>query len=284
MQALKRKVAVVLFAFGDESADEKKERVFAVGAVIGSEQHWTWLEDRWNIICDGVPFHANDCDGNREDFAQFTLEQNQERYKLLTKMLAISGLGGFGIAVDLAAQRRVNPDALESLAYYKCFIELIQKMRNCAENNKDIVKFTFDMRPESEHNTGVLYAIAKNTSNWKRFIDSEISFGCSKDSARLQVADLFTREVMKAWDNKIGPVKRPMRKSWKCLRETNRFHAEVFSEEWFRGLIQNMPELEKVTGMSMSDYVRWLSATRRKVDNISNRFEYMRFVIQRDGE
>ncbi len=279
-----RRVCVMLLVFGDESYDEKQERVFAVAGVVGGEEQWAWLDDRWQICCDGIPFHAKDCDANQGDFERFTPRENQERYKALTIMLAESGLGGYGIILDLAAQRRIFPDALLGLAYYKCFIELVQKMRNCAEYYKEIAEFTFDMRPEGEYNTGLLYGIAQATKNWNPFLSSKIGFECSKNTPRLQAADLFAREMMKAWDNRIGPIKRPMRKSWKCLKDTGRFHGELFGEEWFFGLKEHMPELEERTGMSMSDYAHWLRKTKRLIDNNSNRFDYIKYAIQRDGE
>lgn len=140
------------------------------------------------------------------------------------------------------------------------------------------------MRPEGEHNTGLLYAMAKHTKDWNHYLDSEIGFACSKTHTRVQVADLFARETMKSLDNQIGPKKRPPRKSWACLRETDRFHADAFGKEWFLSLKANMPELEKGTGMSMRDYAEWLRKTKRMIDNISNRFDYMKYVIERDGE
>lgn len=274
----------MMLVFGDESCDEKKERVFAVAGVVGTEKQWDWLEERWLICCDGTPFHAKDCESGYGNYRGRTSEQNKELYKALTIMLAASEMGGFGIALDLAAQKHVNPDALESLAYYKCFLELIQRMRNCAEYNKQIAKFTFDKRPEGVYNSSELYAIAQNTKDWNPFLDSEIGFACSKTNPRIQVADLFARETMKALDNMVGPTKRPVRKSMKCLSDTGRFHIDVYGEEWFRTLMPNMPKLEQQTGMSMADYKSWLVMTNRMTDNTSNRFAYIKYAIQRDGE
>ena len=157
-------------------------------------------------------------------------------------------------------------------------------MKNCAQYNHETVKFTFDMRPESEYNTGLLYGMARQSKEWNPYIDGEFSFACSKDNPRIQVVDLFARETMKALDNSFGPNKRPPRKSLSCLLETERFHVEAFSTEWFEDLKLHMSDLEKSTGMSMADYARWLAATKRNTDSISNRFDYIRYVIARDGE
>lgn len=107
----RRLVALMLFAFGDESADETKERVFAVAGVIGSEEQWESLEKKWGARCNGIPFHANDCDSNHGDFKVFSHQQNKDRYRDLTVLLTQSGLGGFGIALDLFAQKLIFPQA-----------------------------------------------------------------------------------------------------------------------------------------------------------------------------
>ena len=281
---LRRRAGVcMLHVYGDESADGRKHCVFAIACVVGAEEQWKQLESKWLARCGGVPFHAKDCDSDRGDFAIFPHEENKARYRELAILVAESGVGGFGIALDLGAQRRVFPEAPVELAFYKCFIEAVQKMRNCAAYNNEIVKFTFDKRPEDEHNIGVLYTLARGTKEWTPYIDSEIDFACARDQSRLQVADLFARETMKALYNEVGPQQRPPRKSWQCLAETGRFHIEGFGEEWFSELKAHMPDLEEMTGMSMANYACWLTTTGRRVDNISNRFDYIRCVTERDG-
>ncbi len=158
---------VVIAVYGDESADETKERVFAVAGVVGDEQSWNLLQEKWEERCDGIPFHANDCESNHGDFERFSDQENKARYKDLTILLADSGLGGYGITLDLVARRDVFPQALPVLDYYKCFMELIQRMKNCANYNKEIAKFTFDMRPEGPYNSGVLYTIARMHKGYK---------------------------------------------------------------------------------------------------------------------
>jgi hypothetical protein len=270
--------------YGDESADETKERVFVVAGVVGLNEHWETLQPKWDERCGGIPFHANDCESNQGDFAQFSDAENKARYKDLTVLLSNSGLGGFGVALDLISSREIFPQTPAGMHYYKGFMELLQSMRNFARANGETVKLTFDMRPEGPHNSGFLYSIAKGSKNWNPFLDSEMSFACAKENSRIQVADLLAREVMKNLDNHIGPVKRRIRKSWTCLHDTGRFHAEVFGREWFLDLRRNLPRLEMETGMSIPDYQEWLKTTRRNIDNLSNRFAYMRHVIQRDGE
>ena len=53
---------VMLVAFGDESADEKTERVFTVAALLGRQSEWNSLEVKWRDRLDGRIFHAADCE------------------------------------------------------------------------------------------------------------------------------------------------------------------------------------------------------------------------------
>jgi hypothetical protein len=263
----------MLSVFGDESADETKQRVFAVGGVIGSEEAWLQLERKWIARTGGIPFHANDCDSDQGDFKGNDHEENKNLYRDLAIMISESELGGWGFAIDLAAQRQVFPEAPE-LSYYKCFLEVLQAMRNCAVTNNQLARFTFDMRRKSEYNTSILYDMATKIPSWRDQIFSSIAFVSSRDNPRLQVADLFTREVMKALDNQIGPAKRPPRKSWMALFKTGRFHAEAIGLGWFESLKSQMPLLEANTGMSGDKYLLWLEKSKRQ-HNTTNLFLYM---------
>jgi hypothetical protein len=278
-----RAIAVMMRAFGDESADESAQRVFAVAAVIGSDDHWERLEPAWLARTKGIPFHANDCDSNHGDHAKADHQENKDLYRDLSIMLAESGLGGWGIAIDLLAQQRIFPGAPRELSYYRGFLDIVEKMKNCAAYNHETVQITFDTRQESEHNAGMLYGMARQAPGWQHFLFPEIGFAGSRENPRVQVADLFTREVMKALDNAIGPTKRKPRKPWVALRATDRFHADVLSDDWFAGLQEQMPQIESYLGMSMVDYARWLK-DNRLIDNISNRFRYIASVIKRDGQ
>ena len=263
----------MLSVFGDESADETQQRVFAVAGVIGSEGAWAELEAKWVARIGGIPFHAADCESGHGDYRGMPEEERQNLYRDLAILLAESGLGGWGFAIDLSAQRRVFPEAPD-ISYYKCFLEVVQAMRNCAVYNKETLCFTFDMRRVSEHNTALLYNMLPAIPSFKECIFPTIAFECSRDTPRLQVGDLLARETMKALDNQIGPIQRKPRKSWLALYNAGRFHIDAISEAWFEGLKRQMPVLEKKAGMSQKDYLTWLKENRLQ-DNTTNLFLYM---------
>jgi hypothetical protein len=57
-----RPLAVMVSVYGDESADETKQRVFAVAALIGTYSQWSWLRSRWSERTGGKEFHAAKCE------------------------------------------------------------------------------------------------------------------------------------------------------------------------------------------------------------------------------
>ena len=50
---------VVLSVFGDESHDEKAERIFVVAAIAGTREEWEYLIPLWHERTQGIPFHGN---------------------------------------------------------------------------------------------------------------------------------------------------------------------------------------------------------------------------------
>ncbi len=141
---------------------------------------------------------------------------------------------------------------------------------------------TFDMRLDSEHNAGFLYgSLRENEPDWAPYLASKISFDFAKTNPRIQVADLLAREAMKALDNEIGPIKRPIRKSWQALLDTKRFVTYAFSTDWFEDLKRQMPEAERQMDMNRDMYIEWLRQRKRQ-HNVSNLFQFADWTARRD--
>jgi hypothetical protein len=271
----------MLTVFGDESADESATRVFAVAGIIGTDEMWGRLETKWLNRTKGTPFHANACDCDRGQYAGIPHAENKSLYRDLTIMLAESGLGGWAFVIDVASQQRVFPGA-PNISYYKGFVEVLAAMRNCALNNRETVSFTFDMRRETHHNAGLLYGMFREMGDSTEVLFSQVSFACSSERTGLQAADLFARESMKAYDNRFGPTKREPRKSWLALRDTNRFHVEAIGDSWFEDLREQMARLEKDTGQSRDDYLRWLD-THKMQHSTTSLFRYVKWRARSGG-
>ena len=105
------------------------------------------------------------------------------------------------------------------------------------------------------------------------FMNQEMSFA-SLRVPELQIADLLAYEAMKHLDNRIGPVKRPIRKSAQALLKTGRFRFEEYCLDELLSILQRSAELD-LPGNKMSEYLAWLK--RRKCDDSqSNRSVYLK--------
>jgi len=273
----------MILVYGDDSADEKKERVCAVAGVVGTILAWRSIERQWIVRTDGIPFHAKDCDSDRGYYKSFPHAENKALYKDLVTLIAESHLHGFGVAIDLMAARRAFPGAEPEIGYYRAFLKVMQAMKDCAKKNREVADFTFDMRMESEHNAALLYGSARETEpEWTPYLAEKITFELSRKNPRLQVADLVAREAMKALDNQIGPRKRDIRRSWKALRDTGRFGTEAYSEGWFSDLKRQYAELEKKVGFCKQDYLDWLNGRKRQ-HSVTNMFLFVDWIAKRDA-
>jgi hypothetical protein len=271
-------MCLVIHVYGDDGADANKERVIAVAVIAGTEEWWQNVEDQWVVRCGGIPFHATDCESNQGDYRNISYEENKAMYRDLTGILAASMVGGIGVAIDLTAQKKIIPGALP-LAYYRAFLECVERAANVAQNLGKIAELTFDISTENEYNAGLFYSWARNgEARFRQWLAPKISFVPWRESPRVQAADLLAFEAWKALDHTIGPIKRT-RRSWELLRATERFEVYSYSEDWFRDLKKHLDsgELEKIVGFNESDYKTWLKNAGRQ-HNTSNLFHFMNWI------
>jgi hypothetical protein len=274
----------VIYAYGDDGADEKRERVMAVAVIAGYQEWWQDIEDQWIVRCGGIPFHATDCESDHGDYRNTPHTENKAMYRDLTGILAASKVGGIGIAIDLRAQKKILPGALP-LAYYRALLECFERVANVAQNLGETAELTFDISTENGHNAGLLYSWARNgDERFRKWLHSTISFVPWRESPRVQVADLLAFEAWKALDHTVGPVKRK-RKSWELLRATQRFETYSYSEDWFRDLKAHIDsgELGKIVGFRESDYLSWLKKCGRK-HSIASLFDFLDWIGRSDAE
>ena len=263
----------MILVYGDESMDETKQRVCAIAGVFGTEEEWRSLEALWVERNRGVPFHATDCDSDRDDYKNRDHLENKALYRDLTIMLAKSNLKGVGVAIDLVALRAAFSVDL-NMAYQRAFWQVIDTIEGFACENGDIAKLTFDTRMESDHNAAILYGnLREAIPGWKDTLASEISFVCSRDNPRIQIADLVARETMKVLDNIVSLTPRPTRLSWKALAATGRFEVYPFSTEWFESMKTDRDSKQAALTQTSAEYHRWLKETGRQ-DNTTNLMIY----------
>lgn len=255
--------------FGDESSDERRERVFAVGGIFGDERQWEGLAKKWTAITGGEEFHAAEWDVPEP--------KRRNQYKKLVKSLAESKLIGFGAAMCLEKYERLFPRAVDYLPYYECFLDVIGRFAHCAGLclPRGTVKFTFDQNLEVQYHASKLYHFIISKPDWldREFVSDEISYATRKNP-KIQAADLWTREVMKYADNSFGPVKRPIRRSLEVLRKENRFWIKVYEDSYFELLKARFDKLSRSDSPSnFEKYQNWIKE-RNMQDNTENRMHY----------
>ena len=270
--------SIVIFAYGDESMDETFQRVCAVAAIIGTENQWKYLEDRWLERTKNIPFHANECDTDHGIYSSNPHEENKALYRDLVTILAESELKGYAAVIDLLGMAEVYPSpTIAHRMYFRGLLEVVEGMSMCAGKCGELAELTFDSRQESDHNAGLMYAhLRENNLNWKTRLAPKLSFNAkSKDeaNARLESADIFAREAMKDLDNKIGPNQRKTRLSWTALENTKRFALEIFDKKHFQGLEAEFDRSGGWYKQALAGYPEWLRA-KNKEDNLTNYFEY----------
>jgi hypothetical protein len=262
----------MLLAFGDESHDSTKERIFAVAALLGDETQWASFGEKWNARLGGLIFHAADCESGYGDF-RGTPEMDRRRlHRDLTRVLAESGLIGYGHAIDLAGCRAVAPSVVKDfpdMPYYDCFLKTIMKLSDFAAQfiPSDQVAFTFDRHQQTQYNAGLLY---KWVAAYKPEMMGSVSFASRREPG-IQAADLWARELMKRCDTHLFDDRARPRASWNILAATKRF---PFHFTLGRELAQTLNETPDLPGFSQPDYEQWRES-RNLNDSLSNRFRYV---------
>lgn len=273
--------------FGDESADETKHRTFAISGLIAPPEIWEPFRQAWLERTGGKIFHAADCESDRGDFvltAENSHADNLRLYRDLVQILAHSGVRGYAAAFDLGAWLELFPEVPQDVGYYKCLTEVIKHFSYTPDYHRGVeLEFTFDHRPESEYNAGLLYHYMVTLPEWqerKVFLGAKINFGSRKD-VRIQAADIVAREAMKHLDN-LG--KRPIRRSMQALAELPGapFRFDFFTRDYCLDTRAKWTELENMTGMSRGAYAAWLKENGLASDNWSNRFRFVNYLNLKD--
>jgi hypothetical protein len=253
----------MLLVYGDESLDGTQSRVCAVAGVIGTEEVWRELEPKWVERNSGLPFHATDCESGHGDYEGWDHDRRKTLYTDLTILIAESGIGGYASAQDLAAQRKAFPSPYEPPLYYQGFMDVLEVMRNAADNRGEMAELTFDSRIGTEFNATEIYAYLQDSGlYWREHLAEKLSFVSSRKDPRIQIADLFAHEAMKELDNEVGPTKRATRKSWECLKSTGNFRIEIFGEKYFSDPRMQPQTLLKALGFKDGDFDEWLERSR----------------------
>jgi hypothetical protein len=278
----KRLVVVMLTVFGDDSHDEKEQRVFAVSGIVGSQAEWDEFSVVWNNRTGGIPFHAADCEAGKGEFRRMSKKERLKLYRDLVNILVSTNLMAYTATIDLQGWRTYFPEVLDTIPYYICFRYIVMHFAELAYKSipREKVNFVFDLNNRTNPGTATLYEWIISLPEWEYkyapCLVEEISFASRKERIGIQAADICAREGMKHLDNFfIGPPKyRFERLSMQALRATNRFNFEQFLRGYFEDWKHQFEFLEQKSGMTNKGYVQWLNQ-KKLDDNPVNRHKFL---------
>jgi hypothetical protein len=278
----KRLGAVMYSVCGDESHDAKRERVFAIGGLFGSQEDFDAAEALWVATTKGKVFHAADCESDQGEFEGIPHQENLALYKNLTQILVNSKLCARGVGIDLAASHEYFPDILPESDYHKCLMEILIYFGELASISipQQKVKFTFDQRFETDYSAAQLYHYLTNQPDWKLFpyYHDAIEFA-TRRSPGIQMADLIARETMKELDRRVSGSERQIRKSMGAMvAKPYRFEFTYFMREYFQDFRNKFTDVVVPSAkMDFSDFASWLRKTG-VTDSWSARLKYVTYL------
>lgn len=276
---------VMYTAYGDESADETKQRVFAIGGLFGYKSDWDLFRGKWTNRTGGKVFHAAECDSNQGDYEHTSNDENKKLYADLSNIIAESNLIGRAIAINLVEYKETLGPMLDKEPYYLCFVDVVIHLARQAVVciPRDRIKFTFDRNTQIEYSAGALYdgIINRDYPHFKELLDDEIAFATRKEIG-IQAADLIAREGMKLLDNQCGPVSRPTRLSTQTLQSCKRIKFRSLRRSWFEETIRGAAQQTdpKYAMYSKTTCKEWL-AERGLQLNLANKIKYELYIKKR---
>lgn len=276
----KRPIAIMLTVYADESGDEKQKRIFVVAGLIGTQNEWQHIENKWINRTGGVVFHATDCEANFGNFKHNSPQENQALYKDLTKILAASPLWGFGNALDIQSYKDTMPYAIDVSPYFQCFGMVVHHLAllGSVYMPKQRIEYVFHRRIETEYNAFYFYDYLRKASDMKIPEMSDKISSATSETIGIQIADLFAREVMKdfEWllDRQDGHITRRRRISWETLVATNRLKFVYWFRKDFELLAKDMSRIDQEKGDQWAAYEKW-RAQEGCIDNVENRIRFL---------
>jgi len=253
---------VTLKGFGDESADERQERVFAVAAVFGTEKEWGLTIREWLRRTRGMPFHATDCEADHGETRQASLDL----YRDLAQVAANGHLAGFAVALNLKSYAEIIGPGPSDWAYFKALADVVGAAANAAQNfnalagkeNVDL-EFTFDSRLQSDGIAGTMYTALANEpeSRDSGILGTKISFeGGAGKSPRLEIADMFAHEAMKELDRRITGIPPRVRLSYRALQGSGKFRFLERDRDYWELMKKDVQKPESMA--LMVEFDQWL--------------------------
>jgi hypothetical protein len=219
---------ISLRAYFDDSGDEKQKRFAAIGGLIAGSGPWNIFDKHWSVATYDLkgPFHATDCESQKEVFAGWSIPQSNALMKKLVGIIRLSGVMTFGAVVPIPEYRAVFPDGGKYDPYFLAFKQAIINMGRIAADIAPHTVQEVGMRVivEDGDSTPGAFKIWHELRRIEYWEHAKYLTGFdtgTKTLLALQGADLMAREAFKHADN-LGI--RKTRKPVKALQDRISFH------------------------------------------------------------
>jgi hypothetical protein len=225
----------LLESYFDDSSDEKRERFYACGGLLGSSAQRDVFDMAWSnetsVLAE--PFRSSDCEGGHGQFKNWTKPQRDELMRNLVTIIHATELRGYVSVVPVADYRKVFPNCGEHAPLFLAVRQCVMNMAFMAEAISTETKICFESGPGEAETLRIFNSIkAFNAWTPTRRLRG-IAFD-GKHLRPLQAADLIAREGYKHIEN-LGV--RPTRKPVKTL--TGKIYVVLWGQDSLRFLADN---------------------------------------------
>jgi hypothetical protein len=113
----------MIIAYGDDSSDNTKSRVFAASTVFAKEEDWNNFTQRWKERKRARPFHAADCESDKGDFKRTSHDDNQKLIAANVRLFVNGSLMGAGDRSAHFVQSR--GDTMVTVCRFLLFLQVL---------------------------------------------------------------------------------------------------------------------------------------------------------------
>lgn len=201
----------MLLSYFDDSSDSRRERYFALGGLVATEEHWlaSDFHMKWAVATASLkdPFRSTECETQHGQFKNWKKEECTALMDRLTSIIIDSQLSGFACVVPVQLYNAIFPGSSLYDPYYLAVKSTIVVMAELGRENQYPHGFG-GMRcwfEDSENTTGKTFEIyrgLRGVKSWDaaQFLAPAPEFE-TKRLWQLQAADLVAREAFKHFDN-----------------------------------------------------------------------------------
>jgi len=217
----------MFYAYFDESADGRQERIFVIAGFLGRCEQWSKIEWRWRELLDKYEikyYHAVEAEFARKEFEKppyrtdHKTKLNRAQFALLknvrTDFLSVLTSGfvtGLSIGIPIAAFNAVanTPEIREKFGnspYYHCsHLAMLRALHGIRYElgSRELIKFIFDRQQEHEAEMMRVHEEFRRKSSVYSAQVGSVTFEDKQEFIPLQVADTLAYETRKFFETKM---------------------------------------------------------------------------------